>query len=194
MHSTPTNVNNWFICQCLPVVCSSKVYQSKILYDSEGMCQACHLWALDSSSSCVKRYWLEKGWGHSCNTKSDKTLRFACWGAPDAAWDSVKTSVCYAWWCARQGEQKIIVSTLRKDHEFQWFPKGRQKIYWDYAFTPLYLCMSPQSAVSTCDFRSKGVECVPLCNDSMSDNEEEMLFQLNYKPYLKKKIADSQAW
>lgn len=28
------------------------------------------------------------------------------------------------------------------------------------------------------DFRSRGVDGVPLCTDSTSDNEEEMLFQL----------------
>lgn len=46
------------------------------------------------------------------------------------------------------------------------------------ALPPLYLCMSLQSAVSSDDFRLRGVDCVPLRNDSTSDNEEEMLFQL----------------
>lgn len=38
--------------------------------------------------------------------------------------------------------------------------------------------MSLQSAVSTDDFRWRGIDGVPLCTDSTSDNEEEMLFQL----------------
>lgn len=38
--------------------------------------------------------------------------------------------------------------------------------------------MSPQTAVSTDDFASRGIDGVPLCTDSTFDNEEEMLFQL----------------
>ena len=120
----------------------------------------------------------EKGWGHSCNTKRDTALKFAWRGEAEAAWESVKTSVCYAWWCARQSEQKIIVSILRKDHEFQWFPKAQAEDLLRLCLYPLYLCMSLQSAVSPDDFRSRGVDGVPLCTDSTSDNEEEMLFQL----------------
>lgn len=62
-----------------------------------------------------------KGWGRSCNTKGDATLKFACWGKAEA----METSVCDARRCARQTEQKIIVSILRKDHELQWFPKAQ---------------------------------------------------------------------
>ena len=53
--------------------------------------------------------------------------------------------------------------------------------------------MSLQSAVSTDDFRLREVDGVPLCTDSTSDNEEEMLFQLKTRSR-RKKIADSQAW
>lgn len=38
--------------------------------------------------------------------------------------------------------------------------------------------MSLQSAVTTDDFRLRGADGVPLCTDSTSDNEEEMLLQL----------------
>lgn len=136
---------------------------------------------LMSSEFIIQPVWkveTGKGWGHSCNTKSDTALKFAWWGEADASWDSVKTSVCYAWWCARQSEQKIIVSTLRKDHELQWFPKAQAEDLLRLCLYPLYLCMSLQSAVSTDDFRSRGDDGVPLCTDSTSDNEEEMLFQL----------------
>lgn len=95
-----------------------------------------------------------------------------------ASSDSVKTSVCYARWCARQTEQKIIVSTRRKDHELQWFPKAQAEDLLRLRLYPLYLCMSPQTAVSTDDFASRGIDGVPLCTDSTFDNEEEMLFQL----------------
>lgn len=119
-----------------------------------------------------------KGWGQSCNTKSDTALKFAWWGEADAPRDSVKTSVCYAWWRARQSEQKIIVSILRKDHEFQWFPKAQADDLLRLCLYPLYLCMSVKSAVSTADFRSRGVDGVPLCTNSTSDNEEEILLRL----------------
>lgn len=68
-----------------------------------------------------------KGWEstRNCYTKRDMALKFAWWGEADSLWDSRKTSVCYAWWCERRSEQQIIVSILRKDHEFQWFPKAR---------------------------------------------------------------------
>lgn len=119
-----------------------------------------------------------KGWGRSCNTKGDAALKFAWWGEADASSDSVKTSVCYARWCARQTEQKIIVSILRKDHELQWFPKAQAEDLLRLCLYPLYLCMSPQSAVSADDFTWRGIDGVPLCTDSIFDNEEEMLFQL----------------
>lgn len=56
--------------------------------------------------------------------------------------------------------------------------------------------MSPQTAVSTDDFASRGIDGVPLCTDSTFDNEEEMLFQLKPQAMFEgeKKIADSQGW
>ena len=110
--------------------------------------------------------------------RRDAALKFAWWGGAAASRASPKTSVCYAWWCARQSEQKIIVSILRKDHEFQWFPEAQAADFLRLCLYPLYLCMSLQSAVSTDDFRWRGVDDVPLCTDSTSDNEGEMLLQL----------------
>lgn len=119
-----------------------------------------------------------KGWKHCCDTKSNTALKFAWLGEADSSWDSVKTSVCYAWWCARQSRRQIIVSILRKDHELQWFPKVQADDLLRLCLYPLYLRMSLQNVVSADDFRSRGVDGVPLCTDSTSDNEEKMLFRL----------------
>ena len=40
-------------------------------------------------------------------------------------WELLEMSVCCAGCCERQGEQRIIVSIPRKDHECQWFYKAQ---------------------------------------------------------------------
>lgn len=103
-----------------------------------------------------------KGWGRSCNTEGAAAdLKFAWWGEVDASAHPDEAGVCYARWCARQTEQKIIVSTRRKDHELQWFPKAPAEDLPRLRLHPLYLCMSPQTAVSTDDFASRGIDGVP---------------------------------
>lgn len=98
-----------------------------------------------------------KGWGRSCNTKGESTLKFAWWGKAEA----VETSVCDARRCARPTEQKIIVSILRKDHELQWFPKAQAEDLPRLRLSPRDLCMSLQSAVSTDDAVWKGIDGAP---------------------------------
>lgn len=143
------------------------------------MCQAGRVCALDSLASWMKVV-TGKGWGRSCNTEGAAAdLKFAWWGEVDASAHPDEAGVCYARWCARQTEQKIIVSTRRKDHELQWFPKAPAEDLPRLRLHPLYLCMSPQTAVSTDDFASRGIDGVhPLphktpCTDSTFDNEEE---------------------
>lgn len=133
----------------LAVSWSSVLYHSSILYESEvsGL-------SLTSIGFIIQPYRRQcgKGWGHSCHTKQGMALKFACWEEAGAARESLKTSVYYAWWCARQSEQKIIVSILRKDHEFQWFPEVQTGDLLRLFSLPLYLWMSLHSVVSTHDF------------------------------------------
>lgn len=125
------------------------------------MCQAGRVCALDSLASWMKVV-TGKGWGRSCNTEGAAAdLKFAWWGEVDASAHPDEAGVCYARWCARQTEQKIIVSTRRKDHELQWFPKAPAEDLPRLRLHPLYLCMSPQTAVSTDDFASRGIDGVP---------------------------------